>query len=1304
MIVGLFFAIGLEAQVEKTIENTAGQLNKLLSAAELSTITDLTITGTMDALDFKSLRDDMPALSKLDISGVTILEYWGPEGPRNESITYDKNTLPWNSFCTDTEVPEGKISLTSITLPANITGIGGFAFSNCTGLTSIDIPSLVTFVGASSFAGCTHLGTILLPTALTDIHPHAFEGCTGLTAVAMPSVATIGEYAFKDCTGLTAITLPASLKSISTGAFNGCINLRSITMESLLPLMIYEPGNIFAGVDKNTCTLKVPYGTRDRYASAIEWKDFSSITENVQGFLLSTNLLNFEVTGGSNTTASINANTEWTAVSDQSWLTVNPSSGNNSQTLTVAVQANETGGARTGMITFSTAGLPSQTIRVKQDSPMKTVDITPGGLSAALTEEEKATISYLTITGRMHARDFWTMRYEMPMLSKLDLSAVSIDAYKETDPHCRIDVTYPANTLPGITPYCPTYTLPPLDSLVLPNTLTATGWYALANSRFTSIVIPPSVTTIGETAFAGCNQLTSITIPNSVTSLGDGIFSDCSSLTTIDLPASMRSIPAEAFLNCKALKTFDISSSIKIIGGRAFSGCTGIKTIDIPSSVANIGEGAFSGCSALTKITIPPSVTSIEIAVFSDCYALTSVEIPASVTIIKNDAFKNCTALTSIILPLSIQDLQPAAFNGCTALQSITILRPTPPSLFEINFSGVDKSTCILYVPYGSANLYASATGWKDFAHIVEMAQFSLSTNAVTMESGQQSATVALTTAEDWTATSDQSWLTISPPSGSGSAAITLTAQANPTVDHRTASITFSTLGNTSPGIIVRQQGTPLTVGLTAGNLSSEFMDTELKNVNYLTLTGTMDARDFKFIRDELPELIALDLTGVTIVAYSGPGGTFIQGYQYPEDVVNENYPANGLPAMAFQNMRPDFTTVRLPASLTSIGIGAFSYCTGITDINIPPSVTSIGERAFSVCESLQNIELPPGLTTIKDGLFYSCMSITSLDIPSSVTSIGEYAFSVCQSLTSLDIPSSVTSIGEHAFETCAELKSVTLPASLDSIKEWTFSSTGLTSIRIPASVKFIGTRSFFACFQLLDFYSYPPTPPDLTMSPEVFYYLDQTKCTLHVPNGTKALYAAADQWKDFQNIVEMGSLSLEATEVTVDAAENSQATVKLHSTLAWTATSDSEWLTIDPASGTGGLELTLTAQANPQDTARIAIVTLTAQDMIPVTLTVTQRGMAVGVAEMVNTASLRFHPNPFTSKLAIEIENPSLKEVTVEIFSISGQKIKTLARAQKGVKISLVWKGDDEQGKKVPTGMYLVKMDGRTMKVVKEE
>ncbi len=161
-------------------------------------------------------------------------------------------------------------------------------------------------------------------------------------------------------------------------------------------------------------------------------------------------------------------------------------------------------------------------------------------------------------------------------------------------------------------------------------------------------------------------------------------------------------------------------------------------------------------------------------------------------------------------------------------------------------------------------------------------------------------------------------------------------------------------------------------------------------------------------------------------------------------------------------------TSYTIPNSVTSIGIWAFSGCTGLTSITIPNSVTSIGEGAFSGCSSLTSINIPNSVTSIGEGAFSYCNSLTSITIPNSVTSIGQFAFSNCRNLTSITIPNSVTSIGDHAFDDCSGLTSITIGNSVTSIGDYAFyNCSSLTSVTIPNSVTSIGGYAFSYCSSL---------------------------------------------------------------------------------------------------------------------------------------------------------------------------------------------------------------------------------------------
>ena len=205
----------------------------------------------------------------------------------------------------------------------------------------------------------------------------------------------------------------------------------------------------------------------------------------------------------------------------------------------------------------------------------------------------------------------------------------------------------------------------------------------------------------GNTKYTG-----SILIPENVT---------CSGSTY-----SVTSILREAFYFCSNLTSVTIPNSVTSIGDNAFYGCSGLISVTMPNSITNIADATFSKCINLTSITIPNSVLNISPYVFYQCTRLTSVIIPNSVTNIGLYAFYECTELTCITIGNSVTNIEDCAFIGCKRLTEVICKSTTPPTVNSYIFVGV-STTATLYVPVGSKEAYANATGWKDFTNIEEL-------------------------------------------------------------------------------------------------------------------------------------------------------------------------------------------------------------------------------------------------------------------------------------------------------------------------------------------------------------------------------------------------------------------------------------------------------------------------------------------------------------------------------------------------------------------------------------------------------
>jgi hypothetical protein len=474
-----------------------------------------------------------------------------------------------------------------------------------------------------------------------------------------------------------------------------------------------------------------------------------------------------------------------------------------------------------------------------------------------------------------------------------------------------------------------------------------------SKTTLTSVFLPASVTAICDSAFNGCRELETMPLPSSLVSIGERSFYSCGDLKNINFPTSLTTIGDDAFFRCDSLKHVNLPSSLTFLGNSAFSACEALISVTIPSSVTTMNPCVFANCHKLQTVDFSASVLRVPSSTFYNCFELSTIEFNSpGIEEIENLAFNNCTSLVSITLPATLKVIDNNAFNDCSSLQSID-LSDSITYIGEYSFHNSGLKSIIL--PEGLTKINERAfknsalTSVNLPATLTTIARecFYGCTNLDTLYVNNPQP-ASINQSDSVFAQVDKENCLLFVPGGTCS-------------QYKAAEVWKDFKNIIDPEV---------TLHLTAaGTLSDSLSSRNIEFIKKLTLTGEIDARDFRIIRDSMPVIESLDISGVNIVYYYGELGT----------LPSENgHGANRVPPRALLNNKT-LCEVKLPESAIAIDSYAFQNCTNLASVSIPGSVTTIGWYVFSGCSSLTTFSIPASVTKIYYNAFENCTALASL-------------------------------------------------------------------------------------------------------------------------------------------------------------------------------------------------------------------------------------------------------------------------------------------------------------------------------------
>jgi hypothetical protein len=608
------------------------------------------------------------------------------------SLPQSLNTIEAGAFCETT-------SLKNITFPSSLKVIDKIAF-NGTGLEKVVIPEGVTTLGYEAFGYSKNIKSVTLPTTITDfgdavetyngeeeeIDAETFFGCSSLEEIVLPEgITKLGKGMFGNCEKLTEVSLPSTLTVIPKYLFTNGKNIKSVTLHNTLTKIemyafnnVYVDDYYFDGTREQWKTI-LTNSTTDTHLTNIfdlnacfvvhctdgNYIDAETAYNNMQKFLTNVSGTEGEYNG-------VQDYSEWERIVIP---TIYYTSYSYDPEYTITSIGAE---IFIGHDEITIVSIPNTIKKIGNNSfvGLKNLSrILYNGTKEEWNNVQKgANWNYGTGDYTVYCID-----------GEVDKVAADV-VYSEG---LSFDATDDGNGFNVMMGSCTD------KAIFIPATYENKPVKEIKSSGFSSegivcVIMPNTLTTIGERAFDTCSGLKYVEMPEGVTYIGMGAFNSCSALKSIELPSTLTSVGSSVFYNCNGLQEVKINSTQLVLSSETFKNCI-IEKIEfagtreqwitlMENSASNwIDSSATSFVVECTNGRCFDNVNTTEDVCYTDnedgtctvsslttCPNLIVIQSEANgktVTKIADEVFKD-QRVTSITIPSTITSIGKNAFKG----------------------------------------------------------------------------------------------------------------------------------------------------------------------------------------------------------------------------------------------------------------------------------------------------------------------------------------------------------------------------------------------------------------------------------------------------------------------------------------------------------------------------------------------------------------------------------------------------------------------------------------------------------------